>query len=351
MDALVSIVMPVYNSQKYLPEALNSLLHQSYKNFELICVDDGSTDRSADILSRYADMDSRIIILRQKHSSAGAARNIGMDAASGKYLMFLDSDDIFKKGMLSYLVRKAEKKNTDILYFGFYDFSKDIRHRSAMGIPYHSRKVCSSLDRRDDIFHIAQGMPWNKLYKRKFVIDSGIKFQNLRSNNDEFFTKTIVLEAERILFLNRRFIYHRTNNADSLQGSYDVRSGDFAKSTYAIYHSMLDRGQYSTYQESFNDFVLEFYMLTLDKIRTIDEFYDVCEIINRSLNRMNISKQSESILKHPAKEMWFQILDGKMEESLLNLYFYMRSYYCKKSSAEYRIGRSILQLLHVKDYN
>ena len=96
----VSVIMPVYNSEKYLRVALDSLINSTLKNIEIICVDDGSTDSSFDILKEYKQKDNRFILLRQKNSYAGVARNYGMSVAKGKYLSFLDSDDYFKTTML-----------------------------------------------------------------------------------------------------------------------------------------------------------------------------------------------------------------------------------------------------------
>ena len=119
---MVSIIIPVYNSEKYIRECLDSLLKQTYINFEIICIDDGSQDLSFEILKEYENRDNRIIVLSQKNQFAGIARNTGMKIARGKYLLFLDSDDFFCNDMLENLIRKAEIDNTDILIFDAYKF-------------------------------------------------------------------------------------------------------------------------------------------------------------------------------------------------------------------------------------
>lgn len=152
IDQLVSIVMPIYNAENYLKDSLDSLISQKYKNLEIICVDDGSTDNSLRILENYKRIDDRIKILKQKNQFAGVARNNGLDHANGKYIMFLDSDDIFEKSMISNLVKKAEKNNTDIIFFGFYKFTETIRKRSLIGIPYKNKNVISPLDIKSVVF-------------------------------------------------------------------------------------------------------------------------------------------------------------------------------------------------------
>ena len=120
----VSIILPIYNKEKYLSQALDSLLSQTYKNFEIICVNDASTDGGLDILENYAQKDSRIRIINlEQNSGAANARNVGMQNASGSFLLFLDADDLFEKTLLSDTVRTAEKNNCDIVIFNYNRFS------------------------------------------------------------------------------------------------------------------------------------------------------------------------------------------------------------------------------------
>ena len=99
---LISIVVPVYNTEKYLPKCLDSLLGQTYKNLEIICINDGSTDGSLQILEDYAKQDNRIIVLSQENAKQGAARNRGLDIAKGEYVTFVDSDDWIEKSYIAF---------------------------------------------------------------------------------------------------------------------------------------------------------------------------------------------------------------------------------------------------------
>lgn len=110
----VSVIIPVYNAQKYLEQALESVISQTLRDIEIICVDDGSTDSSPQILERFAKRDSRIIIKRQQNRFAGAARNNGMESARGKYLVFWDADDIFDKNALKKMYLACERHSADI---------------------------------------------------------------------------------------------------------------------------------------------------------------------------------------------------------------------------------------------
>ena len=114
---MVSVIIPVYNAEMYIAEGLDSLIHQTYSALEIICVDDGSTDGTYSILETYRLKESRIKLFRQDNQYAGAARNKGIGAAEGKYLLFVDADDFCREDMVEKLVNKAESESTNILIF------------------------------------------------------------------------------------------------------------------------------------------------------------------------------------------------------------------------------------------
>lgn len=114
----VSVIIPVYNSEIYLKECLDSVVNQTLQNIEIICIDDGSTDASMDILHEYARKDERFKILEQKHLGGGAARNLGLKEAAGEYFSFLDSDDYFELDMLEKIYLRCSEKKADIGVFG-----------------------------------------------------------------------------------------------------------------------------------------------------------------------------------------------------------------------------------------
>ena len=112
-DIKVSVIIPVYNSEQYLIKCLETIINQTLKDIEIICVDDGSTDSSLQILQDFSNIDNRIKIIKQQHEGTGVARNKGLSVTKGKYLSFLDSDDFFELNILEDLYNCAEKNNTD----------------------------------------------------------------------------------------------------------------------------------------------------------------------------------------------------------------------------------------------
>ena len=117
-ESLVSIIVPVYNVEKYLRKCLDSIVNQTYKNIEVICVDDGSPDNSIDILREYRAKDDRVTIIRQKNKGLSGARNTGIKNATGKYIMFIDSDDWVELNMVELMTKKMDNKNLELAVCG-----------------------------------------------------------------------------------------------------------------------------------------------------------------------------------------------------------------------------------------
>ena len=349
-DFLVSIVMPVYNCEEYLREAVDSVLGQTYSEIELICVDDGSTDNSLAILENYAKRDKRVSVVKQQNCYAGVARNNGMGKASGKYIMFLDSDDIFEKNMLSSLVKIARKHEPDVILFGFNHFVDDVRRRSMMGYPHSFSGMTTPTEHKDDLLQIVQAVPWNKFLKLEFIKKSGVQFQSLKSNNDVFFSKTIVTKAEKIYFLRKRLVNYRIGNSNSLQGGYKLASGNFALSTEGIYQELVDSGLYETYKDTFEKYAIDNTLFVLEKCSERDLFSTVVDISKRSLISMGIDQNSDAVKKHSAGKLIEDILTADNEDVMISYLNYVRSNTVRKNSVEYRIGKKLLGTFRIKNY-
>lgn len=349
-NPLVSIIMPVYNSEEYLNDSIESLINQKYKNIEIICVDDGSTDGSIDILYKYQEYDNRVKIIKQRNQFAGVARNNGLENALGKYVMFLDSDDIFEKNMIKNMVNKAEKHNTDIIFFGFYRFTGSKTKRSVMGIPYKNKKVISPLEISDNVFQIAQGVPWNKFYNKEFVLNSEIKFQNLKSNNDIFFSKMTSILANRILFDDKRYINYRVNNDSSTQGQYNVKSGNYTKAITAMYDEMIKRDMYLNFKDSFEKYTLDSFIEIIGKCTDLESFEYFINDVSKSLEHMNIVKENKILMKHKAKNIFINILERNFDDMIIEYINFLKINYVSKSCIEYRVGKKILKRFKIRAY-
>ena len=296
-EPLVSIVIPVYNAEEYLEETLGHVSGQSYKNLEIICVDDGSSDNSRAILQSAKSKDPRFILLSQENQGAGTARNLGMDAAGGEYILFFDSDDILRKRAVQTLVKTATKKDTDIVFFGYQKFIGRKRIHTAFSareLRVPMNKVISPAEIADRLFQADHGMPWNKFYKTEFLKGVDIRFQALKNTNDEFFSRLTSVEAERILFLNRIFVDYRVGNKSSLQGNSGKNILDCTYALKAISGELKSRGFYETYCDTFKKLAGYVIMLRLMALKGSPEFdvlarevyhnlLDICEIDEQHL--------------------------------------------------------------------
>ncbi len=191
----ISIIIPIYNVEKYLRECLDSILAQSFQDFEIICVDDGSADSSLAILQEYKTKDDRFVILQQRHSGAGAARNNGIKLARGEYIQLLDADDYFEQTLLEDMFAHAKQHNADLTVCSSkkVDASGNIIESGNPLWPLDIDKVpleqpfCWK-DFPEDIFNFFCVIPWNKLYLKKLITDNNLFFQNIKSSNDLAFS-------------------------------------------------------------------------------------------------------------------------------------------------------------------
>ncbi len=221
----ISVVVPVYNVERYLGRCLDSLLRQSLRDIEIICVDDGSTDGTGALLDGYAAKDARVKVYHKENAGAGGARNFGAERAGGEYLFFCDPDDWCSRRMLGRLYSNARKHDSDVVVFGA------VRHDGMSCIPearFPSRRfralgrVFSGRDAADFLFVSAWANPWNKFVKSDFFRARRLSFQNIRRENDLYFSYCTVALAGRISLANFAGYHYRMHRAGSLQDN--VRS-------------------------------------------------------------------------------------------------------------------------------
>ncbi len=222
----VSVIVPVYNSEKHLRQCLDSILDQTLKEIEVICVDDGSTDASPEILEEYRKRDSRLQVLHQENLYAGVARNNGMAQAVGEYLVFWDSDDYFDLSALEKMYGKAVSDQADVCICDGRQFYEGIQFETAGGM-YLARKYLpetipfSAKEAQDVILNIINTAPWNKMFLRSYIERIGIRFQPIRTGNDMFFIECALALADRITVVDEPLVCYRRNQATSLVGTLD----------------------------------------------------------------------------------------------------------------------------------
>ncbi len=220
----ISIIMPVHNTGIYLEESLGAIFDQLFESFELICVDDASSDKlTKEILGQYKLQHSNMMLITLKENlGAGEARNIGFSYATGDYVIFLDGDDIFKKEMLSVMYDKAISENADVCVCGYTAFYMENKKKIYAGVAIPMLEKIRDKDAEDWFMHQIY-VPWNKLCRREFLIEQKIFFQNISSSNDVFFSCMALKKANRISVLSNVLVEYRTNTSIQISSTRNPR--------------------------------------------------------------------------------------------------------------------------------
>lgn len=271
MTVRVSVVIPVYNAEAYLSECLDSFLRQSFRDFEIICVNDGSADSSLKILESYAEKDKRIQVISQLNKGAGPARNEGFRHACGQYVLFFDADDIARHSMLGDLLAAAEKNDADLTVCSslLLDESRQKIRKCGWAVNHSvlPRKECFSChDAEYDFFTLFAWWPWDKLWKNSFLKSTGIVFDSLRNTEDLFFCAANALCAERIAVAERPLVIHRIGVSSSRSETRDSHCCDFMESLLHLRDFMIGKSIYTEFERDFINYAVPFSIWNMETL-------------------------------------------------------------------------------------
>ncbi len=205
MNNTISVIIPVYNVEKYLPECLDSVLSQTYTDLEVILIDDGSKDSSGTICDEYAKNDSRIKVIHQQNGGAAAAKNAGLRVATGKYLAFVDSDDWIERDAFEFMVNKLNEHKAEVVQCAFRNVYVD-SDKDMLVIDNETVFEAQEYLRRYTVDWTC-GLLWDKLYLRELF--NGIFFEEGHKIDDEFFTYQGVMNANRVVYFPKVIYNYR----------------------------------------------------------------------------------------------------------------------------------------------
>ena len=249
----VSVVMPVYNASRFLNDSISSILNQTLDDLELICVDDGSTDDSLDILNSFKDKDSRVKVFSLKHQGGGNARNYGLERISGEYLFCMDADDLLDLNAFEDFYKIASEKELDFLVFKAINYGVEKDHyfeteyQNMTSI--YNRVKDSIFTYRDlgDLLFDFNVSPWCKFYNAEFIKGTGARFRENSKFHDNNFFWSIIFKAQRIYFINE-FYYTRKRYDQSLTASGDSGHSDMVDVTNDIIRIFRNQGRLENYK-------------------------------------------------------------------------------------------------------
>lgn len=258
MDSLISIIVPVYNTENYLEKCLYSLVNQTYKNIEIIIIDDGSPDNSMNIIQKFVLADNRVKVISQKNQGLSGARNTGMNNANGDYIMFIDSDDWIETDTCEKAINASEKYNADVVFWPyikeFSDLQKDNYLFDKTEIIW-SEKNINQLSRRmvglvGDELANPQSIDnlvtaWGKLYKKSVIGDVRFTDTKIIGTEDALFNIEVFLEINSAVYIPDLLSHYRKDNESSLTHNYKKKLVSRWKEMYSRIKFLLDRNDMS----------------------------------------------------------------------------------------------------------
>lgn len=228
---LVSIIVPIYKVEKFIEKCIESLILQTYRNIEIILVEDGSPDNSGKICDKYAKEDDRIIVIHQKNKGVSVARNEGMKKANGNWIIFVDGDDFVPIDMVENLYNAAIEESCDICFGNYYIVTKErIKEKKYYDIPQKS-KIFTEEDKIILLRKCMEnlGVPWGKIYKKDVIERNNIKFKpSLKRMQDSIFNLYVFKEARNIKFINKT-VYNYRQFIESSCYKYNPNIEEIAK--------------------------------------------------------------------------------------------------------------------------
>lgn len=271
MACQVSVIITAYNAQEYLAQCLDSIRNQTLRDIQIICVDDGSTDRTPEILDKYAALDSRIIAVHQKNGGAGAARNHGLTYATGEYLSILDADDFYEPDMLETAYRLATENQADIAVFRCDLYREATDTFAPCEFSIHNRLLpqkspFAATDVQQDVFKLFVGWAWDKLFRRSFVEQYHLRFQEQRTTNDMLFVFSAMLLAQRIVTTQQVLAHHRQAEG-TLSVTREKSWMCFYNALTALRSNMQQWGIYSRFEQDFINYCLHFSLWNLNTLK------------------------------------------------------------------------------------
>ena len=250
----VSIIIPVYNVEKYLAKCLDSVINQTYNDLEIICVNDGSTDNSLQILEEYAKNDNRIKIINRQNGGLSAARNSGLDIATGEYCYFIDSDDWIELDTIEKLSVIAKTNNVDTVIHSAINIAED---GSCAEIADECNSWFKSYSQPIGIYNVPielnikiPTVTWNKLYKMSIIKEFNCRFPEGLVNEDELFLWTYMIHCKNYYYLDEK-LYNYLRRSDSIMGTRDnsPKVLDILKIQEEIYKTVKKYKNINDYQE------------------------------------------------------------------------------------------------------
>lgn len=302
---LVSVVVPVYNGEQHIRQCVESILAQTLDDFELICVNDGSTDSTLAILEELALSDARLRIISQENKGEGAARNTGLAVAKGYYLSFFDADDFTEPQLLKQAAARAQQTDADIVVYRVDSYNNETGEK--LPIPWSlethwfPRTILSSEENPDRIFYAFQNWTWNKLFRADFIKESDLHFHEVQRSADLYFVCCALAKAQRIAILDEILYHYRVNNPTSNIATNERAPLDFYLSFLEVKNYLVKHNLYEPLKRGFQNWVAESVFFNFASLKTRSAFEELRhEMQERGCALLDLDKLREEDCFNPS---------------------------------------------------
>lgn len=279
----VSVIVPVYNMEQYLVKCMDSLVNQTLETIEIVCVDDGSTDRSYAILKQYEeDYPDKVVVLRKENGGQATARNLGIQKSTGRYIGFVDSDDYVHTSMFEMMYQVMEEKHCDLVECDYTYVDENDRTLPKYGYVrrYESKK---------EMFRNPLVSPWNKLFRREILTENHILFpEGLIYEDTAFYLKSIPY-ITKWEFIDRVFVYHYYHESSTMNRNKSLRVGNIFPVLEDAIATYRERG-ITEYDKE-----LEYFCV---RILICSSLKRVASIPDRAIRRETLHKTLDFIREH-----------------------------------------------------
>lgn len=250
----VSVIVPVYNTEKYLHRCLESLVHQTLRDLEILVVDDGSTDHSPEILAEYEKKyPGRVRAIRKENGGQASARNLGILECTGEYVGFLDSDDYADTVMYEEMLRAALADNCDMVECSYHYLQEKDGKQKELATRGHIRQYRD----RKDMFIDPMTCPWNKLIRREILIREGVEFPEGRIYEDTAFCIKLIPYIQREVYVDRPFVFYLLRETSTMNANKSRKVADI----FPVLQNLLDfyreKGLYEEYRQELEYFCVK----------------------------------------------------------------------------------------------
>ncbi len=323
-EPVVSLVIPVYNSERYLRQCLDSVIGQTYEQLEIVCVNDGSSDDSLTILEEYAGRDRRIRIFSKENEGKGAAsaRNLGLENASGEYIQFIDSDDFFEPDMVESLLVKAVDTGSDVVICAGQAFDDEVQ-RVTGRLPHPDlyyapdTEAFSWKDCPEYICEIADNYAWNKLFRRQLLIENSLSFTPIPISDDQDISMIAPIVAKRVAVVDRALINYRVGTGTSQCDSQTRHPEAAYEGTCSVVDRLRKLGVYESVKQSYLNVAIRLMREYFDRMTELGKVQFLYgKYRNEIFPMLGASDLPQGYFHDPRVEDWYRLIMTKTLEEI-----------------------------------